>query len=427
MTPEILKQIILDQMEEDVLPEDYIFRAYEQRLETLTDNREIIVLLGIRRCGKSVLLHRIRQHNKESDYYFNFEDERLARFKAEDFQTLQKVFIELFGQQKSYYFDEIQNISGWEMFVRRLYNSGNKIYITGSNANLFSDELGTRLTGRYIALKVYPISFIEFLKYKNPDLASIPVFSTTQMGKVKQIFNQYCEQGSIPEYIKHSNMDYLHSLYDSIIYRDIIARYKITNERALRELIYFLASNCSKEITYNSLRKFLGLGSTTTIIDYCNHLQKSFLCYFVNRYSDSLKTQQQSPKKIYFADHVLAKTIGFRFSNDQGRMLENIVFIELARRNVEIFYHNEKKECDFITRKSNQMLDVIQVCHSLEGLGTKQREVDGLLEACRRFSLKRGYILTDNEESNEIIEIDGLSIEVIITPVWKWLLENHSG
>src|SRR3990167_8518883 len=153
MTPELLKNIIADQQEEKILPTNYFQRVKENVLTKLAANKEIIVITGVRRCGKSVLLQHIRQQSREKDYYFNFEDERLATFTVKHFQMLLEVFIELFGLQTTFYFDEIQNIPEWEKFVSRLYNAGNKIYITGSNANLFSEELGTRLTGRYISIK----------------------------------------------------------------------------------------------------------------------------------------------------------------------------------------------------------------------------------------------------------------------------------
>jgi len=332
------------------------------------------------------------------------------------------VFIELYGLQKTFYFDEVQNIPGWEKFVRRLYNAGNKIFITGSNANLFSEELGTHLTGRYISQSVYPFSYREYVQQMLPELLIENNLSTTQIGKLKKLFNEYCMYGGIPEYVKHKHKEYLHSLYDSIIYRDIVSRYKITNPTKLKQLVFYLASNCSKEFTYNSLRKLLGLGSATTVSDYCGYLENSYLSFFLSRYSDSVKAQQQSPKKVYFIDHALAKIIGFRFSEDMGRKLENIVFIELKRRGFEIYYHNETKECDFVVRQDNKTINVIQVCNSLTDPKTKQRELDGLLEAMERFSLESGVIITQDEEAVEKLTYNGKHYKAAIVPLWRWLL-----
>jgi predicted AAA+ superfamily ATPase len=357
-------------------------------------------------------------------YYFNFEDERLINFTVADFQSLQETFVELFGVQKTYYFDEIQNIDGWERFVRRLYNNGNKIYITGSNATLFSDELGTRLTGRYLPLSVYPFAFSEIVKTHSAELVS-SVLSTTQIGRVKKLFNEYYQFGGMPDYVKYQQIEYLHSLYESILYRDIITHYKISNPKPIKELVFYLASNCSKEITFNSLRKVIGVGSVTTVSDYCFYLENSYLCFFVNRYSESVKSQMQSPKKVYFIDHVLAKTVGFHFSEEKGRVLENIVFIELKRRGLEIFYYRDKKECDFLIRTKGKITSAIQVCQHLDSDKTKQREEEGLIEALARYSLKEGYILTDADEAVVTIQRDKVNYKITIMPIWKWLLTEN--
>lgn len=418
-----LKQIISDQHSELAIPADYHQRTAESKFIDLSKNNEIIVLTGVRRCGKSVLLQIFRDRSNEKDYYFNFEDERLAIFKTDDFQRLYEIFIELFGEQATFYFDEIQNIDGWEMFVRRLYNAGNKIYITGSNATLLSEELGTRLTGRYIKLTVYPFSFKELVTYEFPDLIKKKMLSTKESGKLRKLFIEYCTYGGIPEYNRNRQTEYLHSLYESIIFRDIVARYKLTNAEVLKKLVYFLASNCSKEMTYNSLKKLLGLGSATTVSDYCGYLENSYLCFFMNRYSSSVKTQQQSPKKVYFVDHVLAKIIGFRFSDDIGRMLENIAYIELKRRGKNIYYHKDSKECDFVIQEGVKITEAIQVAQNLTDLGTRQREIEGLLEALEQYSLNKGLILTEFDEGEEIITKANNKYHISICPLWKWLLD----
>lgn len=411
----------MDQKEEE-FPAEYVQREAEKKFNTFAKGKDIVVFTGVRRCGKSVLLQQARKSNTEIDYYFNFEDERLVDFTVEDFHLLQEIFIELYGVQKTYYFDEIQNIEGWEKFVRRLYNNGNKIYITGSNATLFSEELGTRLTGRYISFSVYPYSFYEFALFHSKSLVTNKDLSTTQVGQIKKIFNEYFMQGGFPEFVKYHLTEYLHSLYESIIYRDIVARYKISNAKTLRELVFYLASNCSKEVTYGSLRKLLGLGSATTVSDYCGYLENSYLCFLVNRYDESVKAQMLSPKKVYFIDHKLARTVGFNFSEDKGRVLENIIFIELKRRGYKVYYHKGNKECDFLIRKDGKILGLIQVCSSLSDAKTKQREIDGLMEAMARYSIKQGFILTEREEENLNIDQEGQAHKIVIMPIWKWLL-----
>jgi predicted AAA+ superfamily ATPase len=422
ITSDLLKLIIADQREEHTTPKHYIKRTLEPKLLELSLNKEITVLTGLRRSGKSVLLHYVRNQSTEPDYYFNFEDERLSEFTVNDFQLLHEVFIELFGVQKVFYFDEIQNIDGWEMFVRRLYNNGNKIYITGSNANLFSEELGTRLTGRYIPVSVYPVSFSEYLNYKNESLIGSKPWSTTQIGQIKQLFAQYCIDGGIPEYIKHKRMDYLQALYESILYRDIIARYKLPNALLLKKLVFYLASNCSKEITYNSLKKLFAVGSSTTISDYCHYLENSYLCFTISRYSDSVKAQIQSPKKVYFIDPAISRMLGFKISEDFGRLIENIVFLELKRNNKEIYYHGESKECDFLIREGGKTIQAIQVCKEMHNPKTKQREIEGLIEALTRFSLTEGLIITENEEYVEDIQVGDKIFKLTVIPIWKWLV-----
>lgn len=422
ISAEILRRLILEQREDTRLPKNYIQRDAEEALTRLKKNSEIIVLTGIRRCGKSVLLLHQMLLEQQSDYYINFEDERLANFTVDDFQTLQEIFIELFGIQQVYYFDEIQNINGWEMFVRRLYNANNKIYITGSNANLFSEELGTRLTGRYISLTLYPVSFSEFTVYKQNEIPDLLNLTTKQIGLLKGLFKDYVLSGGIPAYIKNSDKEYLHSLYESILYRDIVSRYKISDPSALKKLLFYLASNCGKESSYSALSRLVKVANSTTISDYCSYIENSFLCFLVNRYSDSIKAQQQAPKKVYFIDHVLARIVGFRTSEDYGRMLENIVYLDLRRRGYEIYYYSGKKECDFVIREGHYTKQVIQVCKSLLEPDTRQREYAGLLEAMQRFNLNMGLILTEDENFLEEMSIGDQKYTIEAMAVWKWLL-----
>lgn len=425
LSPELLKRIILDQHEGQYWPPKYIQRTVEKKLYALQENQEIIVLRGVRRCGKSILLESVRRnYQNENDYYFNFEDERLVNFSSEDFEIFHQTLISLYGIQKRFFFDEIQNIPGWELFVRRMYNKGDKIYITGSNANLFSEELGTRLTGRYVSLTIYPISFAETSQFHFP--LDQQNFSSTDIGLLRGLFASYLEYGGIPSYIFNKNIDYLHSLYESIVYRDLIVRYKIGNPEALKKLIYYLASNCAKEISYSKLLGMINnngkvINSITTISEYCSYIENSFLCFFVNKYDESIKVQQQAPKKIYFIDHVLAKIIGFRANHDHGRMLENIVFLELKRRDFEIYYHKKVKECDFVLRRRNQTLEVMQVCSDVSDPFTKEREIAGLVEAMDEFSLSKGIIVTENEEQHETITMKDKQYDIAIVPIWKWL------
>lgn len=422
----LLKQVILEQSRIP-LPADYIERQINSALAPLLKGNLIVIITGIRRCGKSIVLKNIRKHRKESDYYLNFDDDRLVNFTVEDFQTLYEVFVELFGEQKSFYFDEIQNIPGWERFIRRLHEHGNKVFITGSNAAMLSIELGTRLTGRHVNLTMYPYSFFEFFAYKNKKLLENIkdhnfICSTTETGAVLALFNEYMLVGGIPEYVRDKQDEYISSLYDNILYRDIIVRHKLTKHQELKQLVFFIASNIGKKITYNSIRKMLGLGNASTVSEYYNYLEQSFLCFLINEHHNSLKKQLVNEKKQYLIDHGVARLVGFRTSEDVGRMLENIVFIELKRRGQDIYVYNGIAECDFVLKRNNQVTEVIQVCKSISEPETKEREYKGLVEAMQTYKLDQGLILTEDLQRLETIEIDGKSCTIQIMPIWKWLL-----
>lgn len=421
MNINFLKEIIVEQNPVD-LPAHYVERDAKASIPSLKDNPFVVVIMGVRRCGKSTLLQTIRQScAEEQSYYLNFDDDRLISFQLEDFQMLLECFVELYGEQKTCYFDEIQNIPGWEHFVRRLHNQHYKVYITGSNATLFSSELGTRLTGRYITLEMYPLSFSEFAakKFKPP-------LTTIAKGQLKQQFQQYLTLGGFPEYIQTQRTEYLHTLYESLLYRDILNRYNLVNDRILKELVYYLASNTSKEVSYTTLKKVLGVSSTSTLSNYCSYLSNSFLCFFINRFDYSLKRQMLFNKKVYFVDHVLAKQIGFRMSQDRGRLLENVVFMELKRRYKEIYFHSQRKECDFLVREQGAIIAAYQVCLTLEDEKTWIREKDGLIEAMQTYHLSEGYILTENEYREEIISHEEISYKVIVLPITEWLLNTFA-
>ncbi len=408
--------VILDQRE-SLKKTKYISRLAEY---PIPNDNEIVVISGIRRCGKSVLLQEIRTANEEKDYFLNFDDERLIQFKVDDFQLLIEIFIELFGTQSTFYFDEIQNILGWERFARRLYDQGNKIYITGSNASMLSKELGTHLTGRFYQIELYPFSFKEYLTFKKIDYKKTDFYTTRGKAELKTHFNKYFESGGFPAFLQNKNRQYLKSLYESILYRDVMVRNNITKEREILELVYYLASNTSKLITYNSLKNIIYLQNATTVKKYLDYIQNTYLIFLTSKYDPSLKKQLQNPKKVYFIDNALSNELGFRTSDDRGRLLENLVFIELKRRGYDIFYNKNKQECDFVIREKNHIAQVIQVSWSIYDKDTRNREINGLKEAMDLYNLDSGCILTENDE--EIINIRNKNI--FIKPVWKWLLDK---
>lgn len=415
---EIMKQIIADQREYQP-PKICFDRTQTHYVQDFIDDPNILIISGIRRSGKSTLQRILQQKLPESDYFFNFDDDRLVNFEIQDFQTLLEVFIELFGKQSTFYFDEIQNIEGWERFIRRLYDRGNKIIITGSNANLLSKELGTHLTGRYIRFEIYPLSFNEIIKQEYPEVFTKKALGTDDIGMILHHFSTYIQHGGIPEYYKFRKTEYLKDLYEGILYRDIVARYNITNEKPLRELVYYFASNIGKEFSYTKLSEIVGLSSPHTVSNYCDHLEKCYLCFSLSRYSHSLKKQMLYNKKCYMIDPALIRIIGFRVSEDKGRLLENIVFLQLKMLGLEVYFHKEQKECDFVIRKNNQIIQAIQVATNLLDEKTKNREISGLIEAMESYGLQEGLILTENQQ--ETLKINQYQIKIL--PIWKWLLD----
>lgn len=384
------------------------------------NSQEIVVITGIRRCGKSTLLQQIRAEQSEKDYFINFDDERLIQFKVDDFQLLYETFIELFGVQKTFYFDEIQNITGWERFVRRLHDYGNKVYITGSNANMLSRELGTHLTGRYLAMELYPFSFREFLAFNGKTLIQGDIYSTEGKSELKAFFSKFVSLGGFPVFLENQNDNYMKSLYENILYRDVMVRNNLTNEKEILELVYYLASNVSRLSSFNSLAKTIGIKNASTISNYLQFIQNTYLIFQVNKFDFSLKKQIQNPKKTYFIDQALVTRLGFLISEEKGRLLENIVFIEFKRRGQDIFYYSGKNECDFVIRQGTQITNAIQVCYSFETPETKARELNGLMEAMKTYSLSEGMILT-NDTEEEITDVD---LTIRIVPVWKWILQT---
>lgn len=424
MNKQHIKDVVVDQqnlhLQISSVPREALAKVHQAQ-----KTKQIMIITGLRRCGKSTLMQQVRQHAPEQHYFINFDDERLLHFSVEDFQTLLEIFGELYDDQTTFYFDEIQNIHGWERFVRRLHDQGNTIYITGSNATMFSRELGTHLTGRYVQIELYPFSFREFLVYKNELLSHTQAFTTKEKARMKKLFLEYCVAGGIPGYCTTKQVDYLQYLYESIVYRDIIARYHISDEKVIKELLYYLASNIGKEVSYNNLKKMVGIGSTTTISEYCGYFENSFLTFFVNRYDYSLRKQINYHKKEYCIDTALAKAIGFQMSEDRGRMLENVVFLELKRRQKNVYFHQRTKECDFLIRQGGTIEDAIQVTTHLDSPETKQREVEGLLDALTTYKLRKGYILTEDNEATEHIMVNRKKYTIEMVPIWKWLLETR--
>ncbi|MFH1750632.1 MAG: ATP-binding protein [Candidatus Micrarchaeota archaeon] len=412
---ELLRQIVVQQKAE-VQKEGVVRRLIlDEILKWLPDKR-VLILTGVRRCGKSTLLRQIMEGR--SDYcYVNFDDERFIGFKAKDFEQLNEILIEVYKNPKIYFFDEIQNIDQFETFVRRLQDQGKKIVITGSNASLLSKELGTRLTGRYKSFEVYPFSFKEYLVFQSVAPEKDWFHIAEKKVRLQGLFKQYLVDGGFPEYLKNHDADYLKTVFENILYRDIIARYAIRKQRIVRELVNLLTTSISSTFTYNSLKTSLGLANSNTVKEYISYLGNSYLFFELAKTDFSLKKQLASPKKAYLVDTAFHQASGLNFSQNKGRLLENLVFVELKRRNKDVAYFSGKKECDFIVKDGNKISFACQVCFNLTE-DNQKREVDGLVEALEAFKLKGGQILTMEQEDE--LKVGGKTIKIL--PVWKWLL-----
>jgi len=413
---EDIKKIVLKQKEEIEKVEKAVKRdILDEILNWFKDNR-VIILTGIRRCGKSTILMQIMKR-KENYCYVNFEDERFLDFKAQDFESLNEILMEIYGNPKIYFFDEIQNIEKFETFVRRLQDEGKKIIITGSNASLLSKEFGTRLTGRYKPFEIFPFSFLEFLRFKEIGIEKDWSYKIQKRVEIKKAFNDYLSLGGFPEYLKTNDKEYIKNIFDNILYKDVIARYSIKKQKIIKELISILATNISSTFTYNSIKNTIGLSNSITVKEYISYLSNSYFFFELPKFDFSLRKSLNSPKKIYMIDTAFNQIAGFNFSPNTGKNLENVVFIELKRRKKEVYYFAEKNECDFVVKENTKITKAIQVCYDLNR-ENKEREIKGLLESLNKFKLKEGLIITFDQE--EEFEQEGKRIKVI--PIWKWLL-----
>ena len=395
---------------------------------------KIITLIGSRRAGKTYLQMQLMSQilkekniSLENIVYINFEDERLD-FRTQDLNLIIEGYLELFPNNNLnevyFFFDEIQEIDGWEKFVRRVYDTISKnIYITGSSAKLLSREIATSLRGRTLTYEVFPLSFREYLTFKQIDIKD--VHSTINKSKIKNEFKFYLDKGGFPEIINFNEnltIKTLQNYLDVMIFRDLVERFKITNVEVLKLFIKKAISNVSKEFSINKVfNEFKSLNlklSKDKLYQYLDNLEEIYLLFFISQYSESIQKQELSLKKVYSIDTGLNLANSFKFSENKGRLLENLVFIELKRRSYEIYYHKQKKECDFVIKEGLDIVQAIQVTKSLEDIDTKKREIAGLLDACSTYRLKTGLILTEDEEYE--LEQDGVKIQVI--PIWKWLL-----
>ncbi len=416
---ENIRTLLIEQREEFLHKDLGVIRTKLVELNKYKDTPTAVVISGLRRAGKSTLLAQLAHaFYPEGEYFYvNFEDERLLSFTASDFTELHELLIELFGNRKIFLLDEIQNIEGWERFVNRMITGGYKFYITGSNASLLSKELGTKLTGRYIPVELFPFSFEEYLQFKQLVLPDINRLTTVDKGELRKAFSDYLKSGGIPQALQYPELPIHKTLYDDILNRDIGARYKLADTKPLRELTFYLISNIAALVSYNKMKELLQLGSVNTISSYIGYLETSWLLFAINRFAFSVKKQQIANKKIYSIDTGLTRSVAFSFSENKGKFLENMVFLKLRRQDENIYYYKTgtNKEVDFFLSKKKVL---IQVCQSIKDETTRERELRALIEALKEVKGSTGLIVTEDEK--ETISVSGTTISVV--PIYSWLL-----
>ena len=421
MNKELLAHIVVDQKEalEEALENGTIIPrdGYSDCLPAIA-TPNVLLISGLRRIGKSIFSHLLARNKPYA--FLSFDDERLIGFTSSDFNTVIECFFESSTEPEYLLFDEIQNINGWELFVSRLRQKY-RVIITGSNANLLSSEMATHLTGRFIAFPLFPMNFREYLLYKGKKTKTTDYIGTKKNVEIHLAFQEYLLSGGIFENYKFGK-PYLRELFRSIITRDIIGRYKIGYPVVLEELAMLLLNNFSSKFSANNLANQLKVKSFHTIQEYFKYLENTFLFISISKFSYKLKEQQASQKKIYLIDNGFIAALSFSFSDNKGRLLENIVAIELRARTLrkyqELFYWDDyKHECDFVVKEGKNVIMAYQVCLEITPQNEK-REFTGLIEAMKFFKLERGIILT--YEQKEIRKHDDFTIELV--PAWEWML-----
>ena len=375
----------------------------------------ILAILGVRRCGKSIFSWQILRGKIG---HINFDDERLLNFDVMDFDKILQAFYELYGDIEYIILDEPQNVRGWELFANRLRRT-KKVIITGSNSKLLSGELATHLTGRHVDFILYPFSFREFLIYNDFVFDRIDYHSTKKIGLVKRYLDEYMRIGGFPE-VYLLGRDILTRIYSDIIEKDILKRFKIKKKATFKEFAKYLISNHSSEFTMSKLSKIFNIKDIHTVRNWIDAMKDTYIIFTLERFSFKLKEQIIAPKKVYCVDHGLANSIGFRFSENLGRLMENLVAIELKRRGKEVYYWKDyqQREVDFVIKEGLNVKELIQVCYDIEDLSTKNRELRALIKASKELKCKNLKVITWDYEGRE--EFRNREIEFI--PLWRWLL-----
>lgn len=388
-------------------------------------SRLIQVVSGVRRCGKSVLIHQFLRGKKFG--YVNFDDDRLLTIEAND--ILAGIY-QVYGKEiKTLFFDEIQNLEHWELFVARLHRAGFRLFLTGSNAKLLAKEMATRLTGRHLTVELFPFSFREFLSAKK---FSEDLDTTKGRSLVLRQLQDYLQQGGFPEVVlgREQIVPYLRELYRKILERDIIGRYHISYKKTLREMAQAIVSNPAQLVSYGKLRRQFGLGSDHTVKNYLSYLEEAYLLLPLSKFSWKPAEVERSEKKVYGIDVGMTAVVSPTGTN-WGWLYEQAVALELFRRrsiafDFEVYYwrNTEQMEVDFVVRQGRTIQQLIQVCYDFTDEDVQKREMRALLNAGKELRCSNLLVITWEREGRETIEWFGIRGTIRFMPLWKWLLEQ---
>ncbi len=419
------EQVIRQKREvEELLGERFVERDAGKNLEKWMDKDIIKVVSGIRRGGKSFLSLQTLKEKKFG--YINFDDEILA---SVDFNTVLKHAFEVYGEFKILFLDEIQNLDKWELIVNRLKRQGYNLIISGSNANLLSSELSTHLTGRYIEIEIFPFSFAEFLRAREEKLS---VEVEEDRGKILNLLNEYLQTGGFPEVVVKgfSHKEYISTLVNAIVMKDVIKRHKPKYPDVILNIAKFLSSNISAEISLTKIKNTLSVGSVHTVEKYINYLKEAYLIVLLERFSFKAKERMVLPKKTYVMDTGIHTAFGFRLSENTGRLMENLVAVELLRRRsyfkpeMEVFYFKnaQGREVDFVVKEGLNVKELIQVTYANDFDEVEHREIRALLKAQELLKCKELKVITWDYEDERVIRWFGRQGRIKFVPLWKWLL-----
>ncbi len=425
---------------------EIVYEYWERELpqviprEAEIDSSDLVSdIVGIRRCGKTFLMYSkieelLKKVDKKSTIYINFENRKLFPLKQEYFNELiEFIYSEKLLEKGTVYvfLDEVQKISGWEKFVRSIYDEFKgkiKIFVTGSNANLLSKDYGALLTGRHLSKTLMPLSFKEFLRFKKHELGK--GITEKERANLKRLLEEYLNFGGFPEVALSDNKEQMLSqLFNDILSRDILSR-NIRKASTIEEFSYYLAGNVTNLLSFNKMTNYFksrGIKiSVPTIENYFNLIKNSFLFFDNLIFSYKIKDQFQNPRKVYCIDNGLLNLVGMKFSKDYGKMYENAVFLKLKKesfdnRLMSLFYWKniQHEEVDFVIKKGLKIRQLIQVCYNIDNLETKKREIKALIKASEELKCNNLLVITGDYESGE--KIDNKKIAFI--PLWKWLLD----